>query len=1167
MIVPSSRARLAAALVLYFVTGSAQAADEEKSSIPSPSPGPAQTAPAGKAADAPDDAGASDLNPETIKLRIQSLESNKDLDPDLKKQIVDGLNAILQQYALADDLIARRARFDALIEKAPAAIKELAAKLNEAPAEEELEVSPSTTLPELEKLLAETEARLNDATQKAAEKENEPKRRAARRAQMPKLRADLKARHEKHLKELDAPPQPGQSAGLVALRRNLLSARARNVDLEIQALDRELAFYDATADGLRIESDLAAREAKALTKRAQALRDLVAQRRRREVEVQKEEAERAAAEAMPSVKALAEANAAYADRRAAIAGLLDEVSRRQSGVQQELERLEEQASSVRKRVEAGGITAAVGMLLRKQAKELGDTRAIRRAIARRRTEIARVQLELIDLEAARNELADIESKAEQMLAELPASHDEHHREFVRLSIVDQLTAQRGYLDSLLKDQQSYFEKLIDLDASETRLADATDQFAGFIAERVLWTRSSAPLDRDDIDKAWQAMLWLFNPAHWRELPGLLWRDFLDDPLLYTGAILALCIAGALQHRFRRELRRIGRRVGENYTETILETLVAIVLTGLMACFVPSVLWFLGWRLVQAPDANVFSKAVAAGLASAALVCLVIETMRQLFRQNGVAEAHFRWKNKNLREHRWALYWLLIFLTPVAFTMTAMADSGDELKHQSLGRLAFMFGMFVVSIVAYRLMRRSGAADAPDASGPFGGWLGRLRTLWFAAAAAVPLLLIVAAGLGFYDTAWKLGKRMIATVLLLWAIMIINAFLLRWLFAVRGKIALFQLQLKNEAGPDEENAHAAGGVPAVPTPEPIIDLSKVNAQTRHLLRTTVTVALLIGVWMIWVDVLPALGIFEQIEVWHQAVKINEEVRDPTGGMRISTVERVRPITLADLMRSSVVLLMTLAAARNLPGFLEIWLLKRLPLDPGGRYAIATLCRYAITAMGVLFACWMVGIGWLNVQWLFAAFSVGLGFGLQEIFANFISGIIVLFERPIRIGDIITVGDLTGSVSRIRIRATTITDPNRKEIVIPNKEFITGKLINWTLSDRTLRLAVNVGVAYGTDIRKAQSILLHLAESHPLSMQDPPPRAFVDSFGDSAINFVVFVYVANIDNLLTLKHEMHQSIAESFRDAGIEIAFPQRDLHLRSIEPKVPVQISETARKAA
>ena len=181
---------------------------------------------------------------------------------------------------------------------------------------------------------------------------------------------------------------------------------------------------------------------------------------------------------------------------------------------------------------------------------------------------------------------------------------------------------------------------------------------------------------------------------------------------------------------------------------------------------------------------------------------------------------------------------------------------------------------------------------------------------------------------------------------------------------------------------------------------------------------------------------------------------------------------------------IVLATTVIAAKNIPGLLEMAVLQHLPFDAGARYAVATVCRYLITVVGraVVLAA-SLGVGWSKVQWLVAAMGLGLGFGLQEIFANFISGLIILFERPVRVGDVVTIDDVTGVVSRIRIRATTITDGDRKELIIPNKEFITGRVLNWTLTDPVNRVVINVGVAYGSDTQLAAEILLRVAQNHP------------------------------------------------------------------------------------
>jgi potassium efflux system protein len=268
-----------------------------------------------------------------------------------------------------------------------------------------------------------------------------------------------------------------------------------------------------------------------------------------------------------------------------------------------------------------------------------------------------------------------------------------------------------------------------------------------------------------------------------------------------------------------------------------------------------------------------------------------------------------------------------------------------------------------------------------------------------------------------------------------------------------------------------------------------------------------------------------------------------------------------VTLGSLAMALVIVILTVIVTRNVPGLLEIVILRRLPLDRGVRFAIITLFRYILAVVGMVLAFSEIGIGWSKVQWLIAAMTVGLGFGLQEIFANFVSGLIILFEQPIRVDDVVTISEVTGKVSKIRIRATTIRRWDQRELVVPNKEFITGRLINWTLSDNVLRREFVVGIAYGSDIAKAEKILYDVARANPLVLSDPEPMVIFKNFGDNSLEFELRVYISGIDNYVPVWHGINCTIDSEFRKAGIEIAFPQRDLHIRSANTSIPINTNK------
>ena len=191
----------------------------------------------------------------------------------------------------------------------------------------------------------------------------------------------------------------------------------------------------------------------------------------------------------------------------------------------------------------------------------------------------------------------------------------------------------------------------------------------------------------------------------------------------------------------------------------------------------------------------------------------------------------------------------------------------------------------------------------------------------------------------------------------------------------------------------------------------------------------------------------------------------------------------------------------------------------------------------------------------------ALTFGLAFGLQDIFANFISGLILLVERPIRVGDTVTIGEVRGTVARIQPRATIILDFDNRERLIPNKTVITGEVTNWTLSDSVTRIVIPVGVAYGSSTPRVFENLLRAAQDSTLVMTDPAPSVLFDGFGPGALDFKLRFYIPNRNVFIDALNDVHTRIDDLFRQQGIEIAFPQLDLHLRSAEAAVGISVAK------
>jgi potassium efflux system protein len=381
--------------------------------------------------------------------------------------------------------------------------------------------------------------------------------------------------------------------------------------------------------------------------------------------------------------------------------------------------------------------------------------------------------------------------------------------------------------------------------------------------------------------------------------------------------------------------------------------------------------------------------------------------------------------------------------------------------------------------------------------------------------------------------------MLETIWRLLAFGVVYLIVLRWFALARRKLArqlaAEELQAKLAAEKSHSEGDSEGDAPLAT--EPPLDIDEVDQQTKTLLRSVLVVITVFVVWSIWADMLPAFTVMDKVSLWGQTVTVD--------GAQV-----IVPVTLGNVALALLIAVVTSIVSKNLPGLLEIAILQRLTLEPGSRYAIKTLVRYVVVTTGTIWVLNIIGWNWSQIQWLVAALSVGLGFGLQEIVANFVSGLVILFERPVRVGDTVTVGQLTGTVSRVRIRATTITDWDRKEIIVPNKSFITEQVINWTLTDPITRIVVEVGISYGSDVELAHKVMAEVLSKLPVVLDDPPPKVYFTGFGDSSLDFTLHAYVRQLSDRLPMIDEIHRTIFKALREHGIQIPFPQRDLHIRS-----------------
>ncbi|MGB2805195.1 MAG: mechanosensitive ion channel domain-containing protein [Candidatus Zixiibacteriota bacterium] len=270
---------------------------------------------------------------------------------------------------------------------------------------------------------------------------------------------------------------------------------------------------------------------------------------------------------------------------------------------------------------------------------------------------------------------------------------------------------------------------------------------------------------------------------------------------------------------------------------------------------------------------------------------------------------------------------------------------------------------------------------------------------------------------------------------------------------------------------------------------------------------------------------------------------------------------KPLTIMSIVLGIIILLVFVFVSKGLRKLVKTRLFDKYELDEGIQLVILKLTHYLLVGLGVIIAVQSIGLNLTSLAVVFGLLSVGIGFGLQNVASNFVSGLIILFERPIKIGDRITIGDVWGDVVNISLRATLIRTVDNIAIIVPNSEFISSQVINWSHGDPKVRVHIPVGVAYGSDVPLVTKSLLEVAGNHPEVMKDPPPKVWFSEFGDSSLNFELLAWTLDPKKRPDILSELNRAIDEIFRKNKIEIPFPQRDLHVRS---SVPIEASSRNR---
>jgi small-conductance mechanosensitive channel len=277
-----------------------------------------------------------------------------------------------------------------------------------------------------------------------------------------------------------------------------------------------------------------------------------------------------------------------------------------------------------------------------------------------------------------------------------------------------------------------------------------------------------------------------------------------------------------------------------------------------------------------------------------------------------------------------------------------------------------------------------------------------------------------------------------------------------------------------------------------------------------------------------------------------------------------------LSLWDFILFGLMIWLSVWISRWVRFFLEEDVLSRASLPRGVPFAISTMARYVVLLIGFFVAVAAAGFDMSRFALLAGALGVGIGIGLQDVVNNFVSGLILLFERPIQLGDIVEVGTLRGNVRRIGMRSSTVHTFDGAEVIVPNSQFVSKEFVNWTLSNRQRRINVFIGVAYGTDPTRVLEILSKIAQDNDDILNYPEPQALFVGFGDSSLDFELRAWTDRFDGWRQVQSDMSVSISTALREAEIQIPFPQRDLHLRTVSPEArehiqPEGVEATAKK--
>jgi len=1116
------------------------------------------------AQDAPG-AEAPTFTSQKLENRIEALSANTTLSDDQKAQIRSSLRLAGDRLTEATRQSERRAQYSAAVENVEALKAELDIELKSAQEALSAELVPlaemigdgalftlEQELRAKESDLAEIEARLQGLQETlntlGVRQDAAPQELSEARAALSDLQIRLIAFGEGDLEVLSE------------ARRTEIQARIWYRRNQIRAIEQEIATLPARQDLVTRRRAVADAQAQILRRDVARISTRTGQKRVIEARDLKNSiaalVERSDT-SHPVVDKYARANLDLADQIAEIAAEGPIVSQATATVRGRFVDVENDLSAAMKLVEQGRLDREAGETLRRLGRQLQTPDSIRADIndteARRSKAVRQRIIAQEDLRDLPLGVYDLDVLLDTARQDIP--------KFVELSETDKATlstiidTRRDLLRQISSLSNTRVVAVSDLRTAQLSLLEQTERLQTLLDENLLWVRSVPTIDFSFPKKVALGTARLLSPKNFSLALSELWRMVRSSALLVLGFLIVAGLIFRLRSRVRADVDRRAKLVGRVKEDNAWHT-PAVVASGIFNSLPLSLLFALIallYSLSGNPDRLI--KGLADGFAYLSLFALLFGSWIRWDRENGLFDAHFKISEGLRHSIGRNLRWFVPMIGTTLFFLKVTNDMADANITEGLSVLVFSLTALFMMIFAARILWSEGRQISTFVNKESA--LNRFKGLIAFIIIGLPLVTIGLALAGYFESANEILSRLFRTGVLVLLTYVIYGSIRRAIVVVQRQLKYRQALEKREAElkarRDKEAAEERGE--EMPPPPPIdtkdIDVTNITRQTSKLLRTIILLGFAGLLWMIWASLVPALSIFDGFEIG----KIKAADSDADG----NPIDRI--ISLWDILQSLVILALTFIAARNLPGFLEIFVLNRMRVDAGTRYAVTTVLGYIIVATGIIIGFNQLGLQWSQLKWVVTGLSVGIGLGLQKIIANFVSGLIILFERPIRIGDYVTIGDQSGTVSRIKIRATTLKDLDNLEILIPNEALISERVTNWTLSSSVTRLTVNVGIAYGSDTDAAREIMLSAVKELPKVLSTPPPNVFFMGFGDSSLDFQVRVHLNSFDDRVPMIHVIHTEINKALEEAGISIPFPQRDLNI--VSQNVPLQVQSKA----